>query len=439
MPMKIRLFNCLVLTMESNEKGELISPFKGEVWTEDELILRVINLENSPEDIPYDNESFSRQIDLKGNLVMPGFKDAHTHSPMTFLRSMADDLPLSDWLNKIIFPMESHLSPEDVYYFTKIAVMEYLSSGITSVFDMYFYQEHVARAFTDCGMRAVLASPLNNFTENPQIMADNYVKFNNYNPLISYRLGFHAQYTTSNDYIMETGRIAKEFKAPVYCHNSETKSEVLECIEANKVTPTRLMENMGLFEYGGGGFHCNYLNEDDINIFKSRSLSIVSNPASNAKLASGIAPLKQYLDESINLALGTDGAASNNALDMFREMYLAAVLAKLRQEDACAIDATSILRMATLGGAKAMRLKDCDYIMAGQLADITVINLNQPNMQPVNNIIKGLVYCAGKNNVFLTMINGRILYEDGDFYLDDTPEYIYKMANTSLNNIKSRG
>ncbi len=432
--MYIRFYNSLVLSMEDNDKGELMPPFKGEVWVKDERIVNVIHSDNT-DSLPDSRPCFDREIDLHGNLIMPGFKNAHTHSPMTFLRSMADDLPLNDWLNNIIFPMESRLTPEDVYYFTKIAVMEYLSSGVTSVFDMYFYQDHVVRAFTDCGMRAVLCSPLNNFTENPQIMADNYIKFNNYNPLISYQLGFHAQYTTSNEYLIETARIASHYKAPVYCHNSETKSEVMQCIDANNVTPTRLMEDMGLFEYGGGGFHCNYLNEDDISIFKNRGLSIVSNPASNAKLASGICPLKKYYDVGINIALGTDGPASNNALDMFREMYLAAVLAKLKTKDACAIDATKILKMATINGAKAMNLTDLDYIKEGQIADLTVINLGLPNMQPITNITKSLVYCAGKNNVYLTMINGKILYENGQFYLDETPEQIYKMAEKSMKNI----
>ena len=177
------------------------------------------------------------------------------------------------------------------------------------------------------------------------------------------------------------------------------------------MTPTRLMEEMGLFEYGGGGFHCNYLSEDDISIFKNRRLSIVSNPASNAKLASGICPLKRYLDIGINTALGTDGPASNNALDMFREMYLAAVLAKLKDEDACAIDATKILKMSTIHGAKAMNLTDLDYVEEGQIADLIVINLGLPNMQPITNITKSLVYCAGKSNVYLTMINGKLAFE----------------------------
>lgn len=449
--MDIRFYNCTILTMKDNDKGEFISPFKGEVWICGNRIDRVINLEDNCNSNVYgineaiykstatpDKLHFDREIDLKGNLIMPGFKNAHTHSPMTFLRSMADDLPLNEWLNNIIFPMEKKLSPNDVYYFTKIAVMEYLSSGITSVFDMYFYQNYVAKAFTDCGMRGILCSPLNDFTENPEIMARNYEYYNSYNPLISYKLGFHAQYTTSNDLLKEVARYSNHYKTGVYCHNSETRKEVESCILANGVTPTKHMENMGLFNYGGGGFHCNYLSAEDIDIFKDHGLSIVSNPASNAKLASGIAPLKHYIESGINtanIALGTDGPASNNALDMFREMYLAAVLAKLKCEDACAIDATTILKMATLGGAKTMELKDSMYISPGQFADLIVLDISQPNMQPSNNITKSIVYCGGKHNVALTMIDGKILYENGNYHLDDTPEYIYRKANESMKHI----
>lgn len=449
--MDIRFFNCTILTMKDKDNGELISPFKGEVWVCGNRIHKVINLEdNSSSNIdiidesrdepqsPSDKIHFDREIDLKGNLVMPGFKDAHTHSPMTFLRSMADDLPLREWLNNVIFPMEKKLVPDDVYYFTKIAVMEYLSSGITSVFDMYFYQNYVAKAFIDCGIRGVLCSPLNDFTENPEIMAKNYEYYNNSNPLISYKLGFHAQYTTSNELLKEVAHYANHYKTGVFCHNSETKSEVESCILANGVTPTKHMDNMGLFNYGGGGFHCNYLSDEDVRIYKDHGLSVISNPASNAKLASGIAPLKHYIESGIateNIALGTDGPASNNALDMFREMYLAAVLAKLKCEDACTIDATTILKMATLGGAKTMGLDNCMYVLPGQLADLIVLDISKPNMQPNNNLTKSIVYCGGKHNVVLTMIDGKILYENGTYHIDDTPEYIYMKANESMKHI----
>ncbi len=436
----LRLYNCSILSMENDDSGNLSPIFKGEVWIKDNRIYKVINssfehkgLENSSNAIkPHE---FSREINLNGNLIMPGFKNAHTHSPMTFLRSFADDLPLADWLNKKVFPTEAKLKPEDVYHFSKIAILEYLSSGITSVFDMYFYQEHVAKAFTECGMRAVLASPLNDFTENPQIMARSYEHFNNYHPLISYKLGFHAQYTTSMEYLQETAKLANYYKAPVYCHNSETLSEVNECISKYGTTPTSLMENMGMFNYGGGGFHCNFLSKEDIEIFKKHDLSIVSNPASNAKLASGICPLMLYLNNNINIALGTDGAASNNALDMFREMYLATVLAKLKEDDACAVDALTILKAATLGGARAMGLENADYVKEGQLADLIVIDLNQPNMQPLNNIAKNLVYSGNKSNIYLTMIDGKILYENGVYYLKDSPKNIYENARKCMEHI----
>ena len=166
-----------------------------------------------------------------------------------------------------------------------------------------------------------------------------------------------------------------------------------------------------MFNYGGGGYHCVHMTDSDINVFEKRGMSIVLNPASNLKLASGIAPVSLFMKKGINLALGTDGPASNNALDMFREMFLTTALAKYRENDASAVDANEVLKMATLGGAKAMGLRNCDTLSRGKKADLIVIDLSQPNMQPINNITKNLVYSGSKIKVILTMINGNILYQ----------------------------
>ena len=190
-----------------------------------------------------------------------------------------------------------------------------------------------------------------------------------------------------------------------------------------------LFDSRGMFEYGGGGYHCVYLTEEDMELFARKGLHVVTNPGSNTKLASGIAPIDAFLRKGINVAIGTDGPASNNCLDMFREMFLVTGLAKLREKDASAVDAFEVLKMATVNGAKAMGLEDCDILAPGKQADMIMIDLHQPNMQPLNNIAKNIVYSGSKQNVKMTMIAGRILYEDGKFAQAYDVEAIYAKAN----------
>ena len=372
---------------------------------------------------------FERQIDLNGDLLLPGFKNAHTHSAMTFLRSMADDMPLDRWLNEQVFPREAKLSPDMLYVMTKLAIMEYLSSGITSSFDMYFHNDAYVKANVDAGFRTVICGALNNFDRDITALEREYLHFNNCHELISYRLGFHAEYTTSLERMEYVASLTHKYKAPMFVHSSETKGEVLGCIERHGVTPTVLFDKLGMYDYGGGGFHCVYMSDEDIDIFKRRGLCAVLNPASNLKLASGIAPVTRFLSEGIDLAIGTDGAASNNALDFFREMYLVTALAKYREADASVCDANRVLEMACVGGAKAMGLTACDCIATGKKADMTVINLHRPNMHPLNNISKNIVYAGSKENVRLTMVNGKILYENGEFFIGEDAGKLYAEAD----------
>lgn len=372
---------------------------------------------------------WDREIDVQGNLLMPGFKDAHTHSAMTFLRSFADDFPLMEWLEKQVFPMEAKLTPEYVYWLCKLAIMEYLTSGITSNFDMYSFTEAVAKASTDCGFRTVLVSGLNDFNSSLEELEAEYLKYNQYNSLISYVLGFHAEYTTSEKLLKGVAAMAKKYQAPVFSHNSETENEVRGCIDRHGMSPMCYLDSLGIFEYGGGGYHCVHMTDQDLDVCQKHNLTIVTNPGSNTKLASGVPRMTDILKRDICVAIGTDGPASNNCLDMFREMFLVTGLAKLRDKDAAAVPAEKVLQMAVQGGARAMNLKECDCLAEGKLADIILIDLHQPNMQPMNNIVKNLVYSGSKQNVKMTMVNGQILYEDGKFYIGEQPEVIYRKAN----------
>lgn len=431
--MKIRFFHAGILTME---EGREI--FEGEVWVEDSRILYV----GTGKDI---DEFFERtgrtcmiwdeEIDCQGNLLMPGFKNAHTHSGMTFLRSFADDLPLDEWLHEKIFPAEGKLSKEDIYENTRLAVLEYLTSGITSIFDMYIEPEPVAKACEEMGMRCVEASGLNNFTQSLALMENSYLQCNKEGSLISFRLGFHAEYTCSRELLEGVAALARKYKAPVFAHMCETEKEVEECRERYGMTPVEFLDSLGIFDYGGGGYHCVYMSEKDKEIFARKGLSVITNPASNLKLASGMAPIQDFLNRNINIAIGTDGPASNNCLDMFREMFLVTGLAKVREKDAAVVDAMDVLKMATVNGAKAMGLTDCDVLAEGKKADMIMIDLNMPNMQPLNHIAKNIVYSGSKQNVKLTMIDGRILYRDGKFYTGCEPTQIYEKVNSIIQRI----
>ena len=420
--MNIRLYNARILTMEQD-----VPVFSGEIWVKNEKIAYVAKQEELEgtlkEDFP--KISWDMQIDCKGNLLMPGFKDAHTHSAMTFLRSYADDLPLSDWLEKQVFPMEEKLTKDDMYAFTRLAILEYLTSGITSIFDMYLDPGTIAEACQDMGMRCVLTSGLNNFTSSIEQQEEEYLKWNKKNSLISYQLGFHSEYTCSKELIYQVAQLAHKYKAPVYTHMAETAKEVEECKARYGMTPAVFLETMGVFDFGGGAYHCVYMDENDMEVFRRRRMCVITNPASNMKLASGIAPIAEFVRRKIPLAIGTDGAASNNCLDMFREMFLVSGLSKIYEKDAASLDAEAVLQMATVGGAKAMHLNKADVLAKGKLADIIMIDMNQPNMQPVHNIQKNLVYSGSKSNVCMTMINGRILYRNGEFNVGCDEKDIY--------------
>lgn len=434
--MNVRFYNAKILTLKEDETFEIVT---GELWVKGDTICYIGDGNNPTEILTAMGGApilWEREIDVKGNLLMPGFKNAHSHTAMTFLRSYADDLPLQDWLFQQVFPKEDQLTEEIVYDLDILGFMEYLTSGITTCFDMYFFPPVNARAATDCGFRIVQVPGLNNFGGTLEAMEENFHKVNEISDLSSFMIGFHAEYTTSLELMEGVAGLAHKFRSPVYLHNAETSLEVKECLDRHGMTPTQLMDKIGMYDFGGGGYHCVYFDDKDFEIFKKRNLTAVTCPASNMKLASGMAPLKRFVKEGINVAIGTDGAASNNSLDMFKEMFLASALAKVRELDAECVSADKILYMATAGGAKAMGLPDCDRLAVGKKADLIMIDLQQPNMQPENNIVKNLVYSGSKQNVAMTMVNGRILYENQKFHIGFEPADVYKRANEIIRSMK---
>lgn len=374
----------------------------------------------------YDGQTPDRIIDCEGNVLMPGFKDAHAHTAMVFARSAADDLPLHDWLYQTIFPMEAKFESNDIYHLTKLGILEYLTSGITAAFDMYFKPPEIIRASEEMGFRTVILATSD--SEPISLLRERYLELNKENSLISYQLGIHAEYTTKPERIKAVADLAKELNAPTFTHVCETEEEIAGCVKCYGKTPLAYLVSQGFFANGGGAFHCNYFTNEEIDLCKKNNIYVITNPGSNVKLASGIAPLCKYQKAGIKLAIGTDGAASNNSLDMFKEMYLASVLQKVSTKDASAMDGFNVLKMATVGSAHAMGLKEADILEVGKLADIIMIDLANPAMQPIHNIAKNIVYAGSKDIVKMTMINGKVLYYNHEFFVDQPIQEIYENA-----------
>lgn len=420
--MRILLKNAKILKMSDENIIE------GHVVVNDNLIEKVgsdINL----------NDKYDQVIDCQGNLLMPGFKNAHTHSAMTFLRSVADDSSLQDWLFKEIFPREDNLHEGCIRELSKVAILEYLTSGITSCFDMYFYPEEFRETCEEMGFRALNIDMFNK-DNNPRESMLKLYNSNKNNGLVKYAIGMHAEYTSSEESLKETKKVLEETKAPFYTHLGETLKETRDCENSRGMSPLQFFNSLGFFDHGGAIFHGVYLSEEDISILKEKNITVVSCPCSNMKLASGVAEIKKLLSRGVRVALGTDGPASNNALDMFREMYLVTGLQKLITKDPVSIPAFEVLKMATVNGAIAMNLDNAKYLEEGQLADIIMIDLSRPSMQPINNIINNIVYSGSKDCVKMTMINGKILYFDGEFFINEKLEDIYKKVQELTEELK---
>jgi len=423
----LRLYNALLINPATypQQHSALQTP-RGEVWISGENITYA-----GPAVADGQRPVFDAEYDLGGDLLTCGFKNAHAHSPMTFLRSRSDGLPLDRWLNEVCFPAEARLEGEDVYALTKVALLEYLSSGVTSVFDMYFSPRSMAQASVEMGMRSVYCGSISDFMSSVEEQQERYRFFANYHELVTFRLGFHAQYTISAPLLRDLVALAASLDEPLHTHLSETEAETLGCIEQTGMTPAAYLDSLGVWERRGAAYHGVWLSHDDMRLLSERGVSVVSCPASNAKLASGVARVTDMRAAGLNVALGTDGPASNNALDFFREMYLYTVLQKLRTRDPGAVGPDGVLYAATTAGAHVCGLSQCQALAAGQAADLLVIDLDQPNMQPHADTITNLVYSASKSNVRMTMVAGRILYEHGRFHVGAELQDIYAAANAA--------
>ena len=347
---------------------------------------------------------------------------------MTFLRSYADDMKLQEWLFDKVFPAEAELKSDDIYWLTKLAVMEYLTSGITSVFDMYKLKKDSARAAEETGFRMVFCGDMNDFGGTVEEMEEDYICYNkDEESLLSYQIGFHAEYTTNRERMEQIAALAGKYRAPVCVHCSETKKEVEECRERSGMTPVAYMIPWDCSNMADAFFMaCIWMT---VTLTSSKTGNQHSDKSCvKPEACKRDRSVKRYLDMGIPVAIGTDGPASNNCLDMFREMFLVTGLQKVLCDDPEAVPAMDVLRMATVNGAHAMGLRDCDVLSCGKRADLIMIDLMQPNMQPLQNIEKNIVYSGSKQNVKMTMINGNVVYRDGEFSIGESPEIIYRNA-----------
>lgn len=361
--------------------------------------------------------SYEKRIDATNHLVLPGFINTHTHAAMTLLRGYADDLPLMEWLETKIWPLEDKLCAEDVYWGSMLAIVEMIKSGTTCFSDMYFFMDQTARAVEETGIRAVLARGMVGVGPMADMaLEESRALVNEWSGRgqgrISFMLGPHAPYTCPPDYLQKVMQLADELKVGLHIHIAETKGECENIKQAYGRTPVAHLQSLGLFQYPTVGAHCVYLSDEEIAILAQNKVGVAHNPESNMKLASGIAPVPQMLKAGIPVGIGTDGASSNNNLDMLQEMRSCALLHKVNLLDPTVLPAYQALEMATVNGARALRLDNLGTLTAGNKADIILLSLKEAHMIPRYDLIANLVYSAQASDVQTVIINGKIIMQD---------------------------
>jgi 5-methylthioadenosine/S-adenosylhomocysteine deaminase len=430
----ILIINGTILPLSHNE-AEIIE--KGFISIRDGAISALGPMADLP-----DSSKAEKTIDATGHLVMPGLVNTHTHAPMTLFRGLADDLPLMTWLNEHIFPAEAKsINREMVYWCSKLAAAEMILAGTTTVADGYFLEDSVAQAFTDCGIRSVVAQGVIDFpapgvpdpTQNVEAAAHFIDSWQGRNELIIPAIFCHSPYTCSLETLKRAKEMARQKNAMLFIHLAETKTEVEQIREQHKATPVRYLDSSGILDNDTVCIHCVWLDEEEIEILAKSGAKVSTCSQSNMKLGSGIAPLKKMLAAGISVGLGTDGCASNNTLDLFSEMDLCAKLHKVRDLDPTALPAKTLLEMATLGGARVLGLeKDIGSLEPGKKADVVLLDVNQPHLQPFYHPDL-LLYAASGADVSTVIIDGKIVMQDRQiltFDADQAMAEVRKLAES---------
>ncbi|HII60501.1 amidohydrolase family protein [Pyrococcus horikoshii] len=384
------------------------------------------------------NKAADEVIDASHSLIIPAFINAHTHSPMVIFRGLAEDVPLMDWLQNYIWPAERKLKRKEVYWGAKLALLEMVHSGISTFVDMYFYMEEVARATLEVGLRGFLGYGMVDLEDEEkrrkeiketEKLHEFITKLNS--KLVKFILAPHAPYTCSLDCLKWVAEKSREWDSLVTIHLAETRDEIKIMEEKYGRSPVEVLKEANLLNDKLIAAHGIWLSKKDLEMLASSNVTIAHCPASNMKLGSGIFPMRDAIDEDINVALGTDGAASNNTLDIIREMRLASLLQKVNTLNPAIVKSEEIFRMATINGAKALKLK-AGIIKEGYIADIAVINLKRSHLLPLHNPLATLIFSAKAGDIDTLIVSGRVIMLDGEVLTIDEEKVIDKFLGVGI-------
>ena len=386
--------------------------------------------------------NFERVYDGRNKLLMPGFYNGHAHSPMSLMRGYGENLALQDWLNTKIFPFEDKLDGNAIYWGTMLSYAESLRFGIVSSSDMYYFMDEMVKATVDAGIKGNISRSIVHF-DNSDIwsmpsMHEMKRSFEEYHNIedgrIKMDMSIHAEYTSGPDAVLAVTEYAKENNARMQIHLSESKSEHEECKQRrNGKTPCQYFNSLGLFDVPTTAAHCIWLEGEDFDILKEKNVTVASNPISNLKLASGVCNVPELLKRGINVAIGTDSTSSNNSLNFIEEMKAFATCSKMYYCDPKAVSPTETIYAATRAGAISQGRDDCGIMKEGAKADLTVLDISGPHMHPVHDLKNNIVYSASGSDVVLTMVDGKVLYEDGDFLTIDIERTIFEAEKATKN------
>ncbi|ADY56596.1 5-methylthioadenosine/S-adenosylhomocysteine deaminase [Syntrophobotulus glycolicus DSM 8271] len=402
---------------------------QGEIAVENDFIISVGPRGSKPDGFEPD-----QILDLQNDVIMPGLINTHTHAAMTMLRGYADDMPLMPWLEKKVWPFEEKLQGEDVYWGSKLAFAEMIKSGTTAMADMYFFMEDVARAVIDTGIRAVLARGIVALEKETGLrsLKNNIELFEKYHGAGAGRIkvyfGPHAPYTCPGDVLRTVKKEADRLGTGIHIHLAETLTEVETIKEKYGLSPAKWLEQLDFFGGPVLAAHCVHLDEEEMDILRKNDVAVAHNPESNMKLNSGAAPVKALLDRGILVGIGTDGTSSNNDLDMFSEIRTASFLQKLVSGPE-ALPAYTVLKMATVDGAKALGLDKVGMLKPGYKADLISVDFDQPHFYPRFSVVSHLVYCAKGNDVRTVMVDGCLLMADRQLFKIDQKEVCTETEN----------
>ena len=367
---------------------------------------------------PYKDFENAEIVDCTGKVILPGFINGHSHLPMTLFRGYADDMRLQEWLSDKVMPMEARHTKRSMRNGALLAALELTRSGCTTVNDMYYDGNIIAETLKEAGMSGTVSSCLIGAMPNHEAVLEQAIalaeKYKN-DPDIRTAIAPHAEYTATPALLEKWGRAAIETGQPIHIHCSETLTEHEECIGRHGLTPVALFDKLGMTEVPMYLAHCVYLSDEDMEIVKAKNLSVLHNPCSNLKLGSGIARLPKMLEMGLNIALSTDGSASNNTEDMWEEMRIAGLIHKGANRDATAVSANQALYIATRGAARALGYADRGSLEAGMRADFTISTLDVPSMRPLTNITNLIVYSGNSRDIEMTVAGGKVLYDHGEF------------------------